>query len=119
MYEPGKVLYVGGGPPPNTAEIIDLNQPSPAWAFTGSMAFARRQMNATVLPTGQVLVTGGTSGGGFNNRSEEHTSELQSQSNLVCRLLLEKKKIIVIRYTYFVIIYMNYSHMFESYNILY
>src|SRR2546427_5954810 len=28
----------------------------------------------------------------FNKRSEEHTSELQSQSNLVCRLLLEKKK---------------------------
>src|SRR2546430_7764222 len=34
--------------------------------------------------------------GGFQRifcaRSEEHTSELQSQSNLVCRLLLEKKK---------------------------
>src|SRR2546430_9673727 len=31
--------------------------------------------------------------GGFGHaRSEEHTSELQSQSNLVCRLLLEKKK---------------------------
>src|SRR2546430_7134427 len=29
------------------------------------------------------------------SRSEEHTSELQSQSNLVCRLLLEKKKGIV------------------------
>src|SRR2546430_13218217 len=29
-----------------------------------------------------------------HSRSEEHTSELQSQSNLVCRLLLEKKKII-------------------------
>src|SRR2546430_17195430 len=28
----------------------------------------------------------------FHKRSEEHTSELQSQSNLVCRLLLEKKK---------------------------
>src|SRR2546430_14325778 len=28
----------------------------------------------------------------FMRRSEEHTSELQSQSNLVCRLLLEKKK---------------------------
>src|SRR2546427_8521991 len=27
-----------------------------------------------------------------DRRSEEHTSELQSQSNLVCRLLLEKKK---------------------------
>src|SRR2546427_4316110 len=30
--------------------------------------------------------------GGPTERSEEHTSELQSQSNLVCRLLLEKKK---------------------------
>src|SRR5688572_32504029 len=30
-------------------------------------------------------------GGGLAARSEEHTSELQSQSNLVCRLLLEKK----------------------------
>src|SRR2546430_7386230 len=29
---------------------------------------------------------------GAPRRSEEHTSELQSQSNLVCRLLLEKKK---------------------------
>src|SRR2546430_6089080 len=29
---------------------------------------------------------------GAKRRSEEHTSELQSQSNLVCRLLLEKKK---------------------------
>src|SRR2546430_11473241 len=28
----------------------------------------------------------------YGTRSEEHTSELQSQSNLVCRLLLEKKK---------------------------
>src|SRR2546430_7558731 len=30
---------------------------------------------------------------GRAKRSEEHTSELQSQSNLVCRLLLEKKKL--------------------------
>src|SRR5688572_32206554 len=32
------------------------------------------------------------SAGASFTRSEEHTSELQSQSNLVCRLLLEKKK---------------------------
>src|SRR5256886_6733623 len=32
------------------------------------------------------------SAGSSSNRSEEHTSELQSQSNLVCRLLLEKKQ---------------------------
>src|SRR2546430_4681340 len=30
----------------------------------------------------------------IDQRSEEHTSELQSQSNLVCRLLLEKKKLL-------------------------
>src|SRR2546427_9396127 len=34
----------------------------------------------------------GPSRASATNRSEEHTSELQSQSNLVCRLLLEKKK---------------------------
>src|SRR2546427_13179051 len=34
----------------------------------------------------------GASLGDAIDRSEEHTSELQSQSNLVCRLLLEKKK---------------------------
>src|SRR2546430_5810812 len=33
---------------------------------------------------------------GFRARSEEHTSELQSQSNLVCRLLLEKKKLVIL-----------------------
>src|SRR2546430_4178751 len=38
----------------------------------------------------------GTSRARVLDRSEEHTSELQSQSNLVCRLLLEKKKKIII-----------------------
>jgi galactose oxidase len=67
MYEPGKILYAGGGRTTNTAEIIDLNQPAPAWKWTGSMAYARRHLNATILPTGQVLVTGGTSGTGFSD----------------------------------------------------
>ena len=68
MYDPGKVLVMGGGDPPtNTAEVIDLNQPSPSWRAVGSMAFARRQLNATLLPDGNVLVTGGTSSPGFND----------------------------------------------------
>src|SRR5690554_7356920 len=33
-------------------------------------------------------------------RSEEHTSELQSRPHLVCRLLLEKKKIIILTYNF-------------------
>src|SRR5688572_32090210 len=60
---------------------------------------------SNVSETQQTLRVGGTQGDGrqlsvqiahnalHNARSEEHTSELQSQSNLVCRLLLEKKKV--------------------------
>ena len=68
MYADGKILVVGGGDPPtNTAEVIDLNQPSPTWRAVAPMSIARRQLNATLLPDGNVLVTGGTSGPGFNN----------------------------------------------------
>src|SRR2546430_11069633 len=51
-----------------------------------------------ILPMLPVLaaVTGAVSGAGEElARSEEHTSELQSQSNFVCRLLLEKKTKII------------------------
>jgi hypothetical protein len=68
MYADGKILVVGGGDPPtNTAEVIDLNQASPTWRSVAPMSIARRQLNATLLPDGTVLVTGGTSGPGFNN----------------------------------------------------
>src|SRR2546427_5794376 len=46
------------------------------------------KFRAVAADTGAI---GGTGSHEFH-RSEEHTSELQSQSNLVCRLLLEKKK---------------------------
>src|SRR2546430_8344628 len=48
---------------------------------------------------------------GDYRRSEEHTSELQSQSNLVCRLLLEKKKNIPL------ICQFNYSQCILHYSI--
>jgi hypothetical protein len=69
MYLPGKVLYVGGGRTTATAETIDLNVIPSVWQWTGSMAYPRRHLNATVLPTGEVLVTGGTSGTSFNETS--------------------------------------------------
>src|SRR2546426_3506358 len=40
-------------------------------------------------------------------RSEEHTSELQSPCNLVCRLLLEKKKKNTIYITFIIVLYLN------------
>jgi hypothetical protein len=80
MYEPGKILMAGGGgntgwatldpkasAPTATAEKIDLNAATPTWQPAGSMSAPRRHLNSTILPDGQVLITGGTSGGGFVN----------------------------------------------------
>ena len=82
MYEPGKVLIVGGGyTPTNTAEVINLKVTPAAWQLTGSMQFRRRQLNATLLPDGKVLATGGTSGSGFNNESSPvYAAELWNPS---------------------------------------
>lgn len=67
MYD-GKIFTMGGADPPTTrAEVLDLNEASPVWRSVAPMAFPRRQLNATLLPDGKVLVTGGTSGSGFNN----------------------------------------------------
>ena len=90
MYDVGKVIYIGGGlgspgnTPTNVAEIIDLNASKPAWVLTNAMRFHRRQHNATLLPDGTVLVTGGTSGPGFDfldNNQPVHTPELWDPSS--------------------------------------
>src|SRR2546427_2425923 len=52
-----------------------------------------REDERDMLPThGRYEYSNITTRADYAWRSEEHTSELQSQSNLVCRLLLEKKK---------------------------
>src|SRR2546426_3385060 len=57
---------------------------------------AARASDRVALPRRHRVVVragcGGPGGGPHHVRSEEHTSELQSPCNLVCRLLLEKKK---------------------------
>ena len=69
-FAPGKILIMGGGYTPTaTAETIDLNAASPTWTYTGSMASARRQLNATVLADGTVMVNGGTSITGFTEEA--------------------------------------------------
>jgi galactose oxidase len=70
VYFDGKVMLAGGGDSPTaTAEIIDLNLPKPVWRYTASMSLPRRQHNATLLPDGTVLITGGSSASGFNTAS--------------------------------------------------
>src|SRR2546430_3785770 len=70
-------------------------------ALTGTETWSGLSTRATSTPRGRLAshwyATVGKSSDvtttlGRRRRSEEHTSELQSQSNLVCRLLLEKKK---------------------------
>src|SRR5262249_51360247 len=73
MYDIGKILLMGGTPcgrysttcstvPTATAEVIDLTAASPAWRYTTPMAGERKLHNATLLPDGKVLVTGGSRG---------------------------------------------------------
>src|SRR3989475_7213144 len=80
------------------AAISCLIELTPMDGFTTNMAIlsATAAIGARSLrgSYGALETTGAITVGksGVNSRSEEHTSELQSQSNLVCRLLLEKKK---------------------------
>src|SRR2546426_6825809 len=61
-----------------------------SWRVNGSLAARMDVTTAGSRETGNGKRE--TSSAGSTARSEEHTSELQSPCNLVCRLLLEKKK---------------------------
>ncbi|AWN53307.1 AbfB domain-containing protein [Methylobacterium sp. 17Sr1-1] len=83
MYETGKILQVGGNSYDNgngflsssRASIIDINTGNPVVTDTNPMSVGRAWANATVLPTGQVAVTGGSK---FNDRAGDDTV-LQSE----------------------------------------
>src|SRR2546430_8781009 len=64
--------------------IIGTDQTALEWATPSERACRSRERHSAASRILASLSRG--------PRSEEHTSELQSQSNLVCRLLLEKKK---------------------------
>src|SRR5438874_4018217 len=57
--------------------------------ITGGVHIENVSARAADFPTGLSAMQGDLI---FDSRSEEHTSELQSRRDLVCRLLLEKKK---------------------------
>ena len=69
MYLPGKIIKSGIGtnaaldvsstPSTATTYVLDMNQPTPSWRQTASMANRRDFHNLTILPDGKVLVTGG------------------------------------------------------------
>jgi hypothetical protein len=59
-YTPRVMILGGGNPSTATTEIIDLSAPVPAWLYGPSMSQPRIEMNATILPNGKVLATGGS-----------------------------------------------------------
>src|SRR6266571_4297818 len=79
------------------ASFILRNFDAGAWrsCAEGRWLAADAQGSQLVRPGSVIAVTEGARGVAYctvQHRSEEHTSELQSHVNLVCRLLLEKKK---------------------------
>src|SRR5205085_12529733 len=78
---------------PATPEIYTLSLHDALPISWSRVQALRRRSPATRLWRGSPRWARTTRRMAARCRSEEHTSELQSQSNLVCRLLLEKKKI--------------------------
>src|SRR5258706_11777949 len=73
-----------------------IRRPPRSTLFPYTTLFRSYLKGATYSPHGAPLTMelgNGTVETAHYNRSEEHTSELQSLTNLVCRLLLEKKKL--------------------------
>jgi hypothetical protein len=59
-YKPRVMILGGGNPSTATTEIIDLSAPIPAWQYGPLMSRPRIEMNATLLPNGKLLATGGS-----------------------------------------------------------
>jgi len=59
-YRPRVMIFGGGNPATATTEIIDLSAATPQWQFGPPMSQPRIEMNATILPNGEVLATGGS-----------------------------------------------------------
>src|SRR6266511_2918086 len=82
------------GPGRTTVSAASRSSPLPTARLRRSMTASGRapRSPASSRGTGSASCWFRSSPVGSQNRSEEHTSELQSRENLVCRLLLEKKK---------------------------
>src|SRR5438876_3491500 len=59
-YDPRVFIMGGGSPSTQSTEVIDLGASTPAWKYGPIMSQPRIEMNAVILPTGQVLAMGGS-----------------------------------------------------------
>src|SRR5256885_12752118 len=80
--------------PPST-RVTSMEESFPTPDGVAAVALVMRNGLGTLVPSFGPSTTWFVRADGLAARSEEHTSELQSPCNLVCRLLLEKKKHII------------------------
>ncbi len=59
-YKPQVMIFGGGNPSTKTTELIDMSAASPKWVKGPDMSKPRIEMNATLLPTGKILMVGGS-----------------------------------------------------------
>jgi len=59
-YTPKIFIMGGGSPATSTTELIDVSATNPTWVYGPSMVQPRIEMNATILPNGLVLTSGGS-----------------------------------------------------------
>jgi hypothetical protein len=59
-YKPVVMIMGGGNPSTATTELIDLSSATPKWTNGPSMSQSRIEMNATILPNGQIIALGGS-----------------------------------------------------------
>ena len=77
-----KVMILGGAnPATDTTELIDLSVPSPKWVQGPPMVKGRVELNATILPDGKVLVSGGSVNDEDNATAVKEAQLYDPQSN--------------------------------------
>src|SRR5262249_62389576 len=86
------VFLLFNATPPTEIYTLSLHDALPICHRAGRRVVLRAGRGAALLPQAELPAAPRSRRRGAPARSEEHTSELQSLTNLVCRLLLEKKK---------------------------
>src|SRR5699024_11601395 len=107
------LLFFSNGPPPSTIYALSLHDALPIYVKIAANDVSANAIDLTIEGFNNTMAPkddGSTAAPavpeglhaveeGIQDRSEEHTSELQSRFDLVCRLLLEKKNDNIIKNT--------------------
>jgi galactose oxidase len=80
-FKPKVIIMGGANPATETTELIDLSDPSPKWVQGPPMVKGRVELNATILPNGKVLVSGGSVNDEDNSTAVKEAQLYDPESN--------------------------------------